>query len=65
MARLNAELEMKRYQTDQELALKREQLQAELDLKRELAMLEIQNNVSAGIDGNVDIGGVYVGGEPG
>jgi hypothetical protein len=65
MARLNAELEMKRYQTDQELALKREKLQAELDLKRELAMLEIQNNVSTGIDGTVDVGGVYIGGEPG
>ena len=65
MARLNAELEMKRYQTDQELALKREQLQAELDLKRELAMLEIANSGSTGIDGSVDVGGVYIGGEPG
>jgi hypothetical protein len=65
MARLNAELEMKRYQTDQELALKREQLQAELDLKRELAMLEIANSGSTGVDGSVDVGGVYIGGEPG
>ncbi len=49
LAKLQAEMALKRYQVDAELKLKRDQLAAELALKRDLAM--------AGMGGDVRVGG--------